>query len=255
MSISPSALEFLKGVQAASDPVTRFESALQIPARPFQSDLLNSTSQRVICMASRQLGKSSVVACLVWDAFMAGKTCVIIAPTEKQAKEFLLRVKDFRDADPFAPIGTQFLKTEVHAPNHRGRILAMPATDGARGFTADFLVLDEAALIDDELIAAVLPMRKKETGRLIVISTPMWRSGFFHDRWHDPANDFQKLRGHFREQASPGLVELIEKERHDLGPSRFQREYELVFAGSGESAIPLAALHAAINTEKQAIVL
>ena len=227
---------------------------MRIEARDFQKELLTSTSQRVICMASRQLGKSSAIGCVMWDGFSRGQVVVAICPTEKQAKELLLRVKGFRDTDPFAPLGTQFLKTEVSAPNHRGRIMVMPATDSARGFTADMLVLDEAALMDDEAIAAVLPMRKKETGRLLITSTPMWRSGFFHDRWTQPNGDWHKVRGHYREQATPELVALIEKERFDLGPSRFQREYELIFAGSGESAIPLAALHAA-KSERKAIVL
>jgi hypothetical protein len=116
----PELLKFLGGLTVSLDPLQRFRSALGEP-RSFQAELLTSTSSRVIAMASRQLGKSTAVACLTWDAFLRGLTVVVITPTEKQAKEFLLRVKEFRDADPFAPTGIAFLKTEVTATNHKGR--------------------------------------------------------------------------------------------------------------------------------------
>jgi hypothetical protein len=119
----------------------------------------------------------------------------------------------------------------------------MPATDSARGFTADLLILDEAAFFPtDDDVAAVLPMRKKDTGRLLVTSTPNFKSGYFW-RWWTEHNQFLKIRGHFRDY--PELVPLIERERQDLGPNRFQREYDLIFAGSGESAIPLSVLEKA----------
>ncbi|MEM7516069.1 MAG: terminase family protein, partial [Planctomycetota bacterium] len=140
---------FLGGLTVALNPAARFRACLGEP-RAFQRELLTTTATRVILMASRQLGKSSSVACIAWDAFLRGEVVVIITPTEKQAKEFLLRVKEFRELDPFAPRDIQFLKTEVSAAGFPGRILAMPATDSARGFTADVLILDEAAQIDDD---------------------------------------------------------------------------------------------------------
>lgn len=184
---------------------------------------------------------------------MRGETCLIVAPTEKQAKEFLLRVREFMDADPFTPIGLQFLKTEVSAPRWPGRILAMPATENIRGLTADLLIADELAQIGDDEMAAILPIRKKETGRFLASSTPMWRNGFFYDRWTE-VNDYQKIRGHFREQA-PELVDLIIAEKQDMGPNRWAREYDLIFAGASESVIGLDVLERAVSNNKKALVL
>jgi hypothetical protein len=232
----PELLKFLGGLTVSLDPLQRFRSALGEP-RSFQAELLTSTSSRVIAMASRQLGKSTVV---------------VITPTEKQAKEFLLRVKEFRDADPFAPTGIAFLKTEVTATNHKGRILAMPATESARGFTADVLVLDEAAQISDDEIAAVLPMRKKLTGRLVVISTPLWREGYFYERWTQP-NDYHKILGHYREV--PELADVIERERQDMSAQRFAREYDCQFSGSGEPLVSFATLQKAMNNKETALCL
>ena len=247
----PELRKFLGGLTVSLDPLQRFRAAMGEP-RAFQAELLTSTATRVIIMASRQLGKSTSVACLAWDYFLRGLTVVVITPTEKQAKEFLLRVKEFRDVDPFAPRGIQFLKTEVAADNHKGRILAMPATDSARGFTADVLVIDEAAQVGDDEIAAILPMRKKLTGRLIVTSTPLWREGFFYERWTQ-SNDYHKVLGHY--SSVPELIDVIEHEKQDLSAQRFAREYDCQFSGSGEPLVSFATLQRATENSETAICL
>lgn len=253
-ALDPALHRYLGGLTTSLDPIARFRAAMKVEPRQFQRDLLLSTSSHVVLMASRQLGKSTAVACVAWDAFLRGLVVVVITPTEKQAKEFLLRVKEFRDADPFAPLDIQFLKTEVSAASHKGRILAMPATDSARGFTADLLALDECALISDDDIAAVLPMRKKVTGRLLVTSTPMWKEGDFYRWWTEP-NDFQKILGHFRDCDDPELIEAIEKERDVISAARFAREYDCIFAGGGDPLLSAAVLARATNNTESALVL
>lgn len=251
MNLEPSLLKFLGGIAVSLDPIERFRAVMGEP-RSFQHQLLTSTSQRVIAAASRQLGKSTAIACIAWDAFLRGSTVVVIAPTDKQAKEFLLRVKAFRDADPFAPSGIQFLKTEVNALNHLGRILAMPATESARGFTADVLILDEAAYVGEDEIAAILPLRNKLTGRLIAISTPNLREGWFYERWSEP-NGYQKVFGHYRDV--PELAEIIDRERGDMSAQRFSREYDCQFVGSGEPLVSQAVLERAFQNREHALAL
>ncbi|MBA84191.1 terminase large subunit domain-containing protein [Thalassobius sp. S69A] len=253
-ALDPALHRFLGGLAVSLDPIARFRTTMGVEPRAFQRQLLSSTASHIILMASRQLGKSTAVACVAWDGFLRGLTVVVITPTEKQAKEFLLRVKEFRDADPFAPRDIQFLKTEVSAANHKGRILAMPATDSARGFTADILCLDEAALIADDDIAAVLPLRRKVTGRLLVTSTPMWKDGDFYRWWTGP-NDFEKILGHFRDCGDPELIAAIEKERDVISSQRFAREYDCIFAGGGDPLVSHATLMRATNNTEQALVL
>lgn len=254
MNLDPALHRYLGGLSASLDPIERFRAAMKVEPRPFQKHLLLSTASHVILMASRQLGKSTCVAAVAWDGFLRGLTVVLITPHEKQAKEFLLRVKEFRDADPFAPLDIQFLKTEVSAASHSGRILAMPATDSARGFTADILILDEAAQIADDDIAAVLPMRKKVTGRLLVTSTPLWKDGDFHRWWTEP-NDFHKVLGHYRDCGDPELIEAIEKERDVISSARFAREYDCLFAGGGDPLLSSSVLARATDNKECALVL
>jgi len=254
MNLDPHLHRFLGGLSVSLDPVERFKTAMDVEPRDFQRELLMSKASHIVLMASRQLGKSTSVACLAWDAFLRGLTVVVICPTEKQSKEFLLRVKDFRDAAPFAPSGIHFRTPEVSAANHKGRILAMPATDSARGFTADILCLDEAALIADDDIAAVLPLRKKVTGRLLVTSTPMWKDGDFYRWWTQP-NQFQKILGHFRDCGDPQLIAAIEAERDVISSARFAREYDCIFAGGGDPLVSHATLAKASDNKETALVL
>lgn len=253
MILDPHLHKFLGGLTVSLDPIARFRTAIGVEPRTFQRDLLTSTSSHVICMASRQLGKSTAIAAVAWSAFLRGQVVVCIAPTEKQAKEWLLRVKEFRDADPFTPAGIQFLKTEVAASNHKGRILAMPATENARGFTADVLCLDECALISDDDIASVLPLRKKMGGRLLVTSTPMWKDGDFY-RWWTKPNHFQKVLGHYRDCGDDDLIRAIEAERDVISSARFLREYDCQFAGGGDPLVSHATLERAMNNEEKALV-
>lgn len=255
MNLDPQLHQFLGGIAVSLDPVARFRAAMGVDPRPFQRAILTSTASHLICNASRQTGKSTAIAALCWNGFLKGLTVAIIAPTEKQSKEALLRVKEFRDADPFAPAGISFLKTEVNAPNFKGRILAMPATDSARGFTADLLCLDEAADLSEDEIAAVLPLRNKLTGRLLVTSTPKWRDGDFYRWWTEP-NDFQKVFGHYRDLVDePELIAAIEKERDVISAQRFAREYECQFAGGGAPLVTHATLERAMNNTEKALVL
>lgn len=128
----------------------------------------------------------------------------------------------------------------------------MPATDSTRGFTADILILDEAAYIGDEEIAAILPMRNKITGRLIAISTPNLREGWFYERWSQPG-DYHKVFGHYRDW--PDLRDLIEQERQDMSAQRFAREYDCQFVGSGAPLVTYTTLERAMNNTEKALVL
>ncbi|MCR9225776.1 MAG: hypothetical protein NXH70_17055 [Hyphomonas sp.] len=109
-------------------------------------------------------------------------------------------------------------------------------------------------MIADEDIAAVLPLRRKVTGRLLVTSTPMWKDGDFYRWWTGP-NDFERILGHFRDCGDPELIAAIEKERDVISSQRFAREYDCIFAGGGDPLVSHATLMRATNNTEQALVL
>jgi len=60
------------------------------------------------------------------------------------------------------------------------RILSLPGTEATvRGFSADLLIIDEAARVHDSLYEAVRPMLAVTGGRLVALSAPWGRRGWF----------------------------------------------------------------------------
>ena len=54
-----------------------------------------------------------------------------------------------------------------------------------RGYAAaDLVIIDEAARVEDDLISAFRPMLATSNGRLIALTTPAGKRGWFFDAWH-----------------------------------------------------------------------
>ena len=248
------ASDFLVGVAAAVDPVTRFRLTIGEPDA-YQVELLNTDPKRdaddqfVTCLASRQVGKSTTIASLAWEDLCQHKTVLLTAPSQRQSIELLRRVVDFKNADPFAPL-VKVNKTEIECLNGPGRIVSIPATDNARGFTADTIVIDEAAFIEDDAITAILPMRA-DAGRVLMISTPAGRSGFFYDIWSG-----KKGRRVFARSVDIARLEAkVEYDRRFMNDVRFRQEHLCEFLGAGTPLISFDTLDRASNPSVGALQL
>src|SRR5258706_941383 len=91
-------------------------------------------------------------------------------------------------------VGESFLKAEF---TNGSRIIALPGTERTiRGLAGvAVVIIDEAARCDDALIAAVRPMlATKANGRLLALSTPAGKRGFFFKDWTDPSSDWTRVR-------------------------------------------------------------
>jgi Terminase large subunit, T4likevirus-type, N-terminal len=240
--------DFVTSLLTAIDPCIRFRKAIGDPD-PWQREVLEADDRFVVVLASRQIGKSTAIACLAWAAFCEGQQVLIAAPSERQSKELLRRVHDFRHADPHAPMITRSNLTEIEGGNG-GRIMCVPATDQARGFTVDLLILDEAAFLPDDAIAALLPMRTAE-GRVLMISTPKGRDGFFYETWENG-----KVRKVFaRSIDTPRLANKVEFDRTFMSSLRFAQEHECRFLGGGMPLISTDVLDAAVTGSRGALTL
>ena len=245
---------FLRGLSVSLDPVERFRMTIGEPD-PYQIEIMRTDPERnpddqfVTCLASRQVGKSTTIAGLSWDDATRGKTVLIAALMQRQSMELLRRVIDFKNADPFAPRVIRQTLTELELQNG-GRVISIPATDGARGFTADTVVLDEASFLDDLAIAALLPMRKA-SGRVLMISTANGRQGFFYDTWVSK----KTRRIYARSVDIPRLTEKVAYDRRFMNDLRFRSEHLCEFLGGGVPLIGWDVLDRSANHEVKALCL
>lgn len=105
------------------------------------------------------------------------------------------------------------------------RVIALPGSESTtRGYSAATLaIIDEAARVPDPLIAAIRPSLAVTDGRLIALSTPAGRRGWFFANWTTG-------QGWERTEVTAGdcariSAAFLEDERRELGEFAYAAEY------------------------------
>jgi len=132
------------------------------------------------------------------------------------------------------------------------RVLALPGTERTiRGLAgADLILLDEAARVDDELLAAMRPMMATVNGSLIALTTPKGKRGWFFEAWTGGEKSWHRVK--VSASQCPRLTkEFLAEELRELGAMRFSEEYQLEFLEADESVFPTAIIDRAFTTEVQ----
>jgi hypothetical protein len=230
----------------ALDPVL-FAAACGITCDKWQADVLRSTARRALLLCSRQSGKSTTTAlAALHTALFAAGLVVILSPSQRQSGEMIRTIRGFAVHLGLTLASESVLKLEFDGG---GRIIALPGSETTtRGMAAAALVvIDEASRIDDALLSACTPMLATTNGRLIALTTPAGRRGWFYEAWH---SDTDWLR--IRVSASDcGRIsaEFLREELKVLGAQRFSEEYQLAFIDNNESVFPSAIIDAAFTME------
>lgn len=138
---------------------------------------------RITCvLSSRQKGKSLMIAnLLLYYAINCPKTknfCV--SPTLKQARAIYTVI-----VDAITPAGIieNSNATDLSLKISNGSYINFKSAEqGAalRGYTADFLCIDEACFISDDAFYTILPWVDARKAPLLMVSTPFIREGFFY---------------------------------------------------------------------------
>jgi Terminase large subunit, T4likevirus-type, N-terminal len=203
-----------------------FARTLGMVPDSWQEDLLGSEAPRVLLNVARQAGKSTVAALIALHRalYHPGSLVLILAPSERQAKETFSKVTAFYSklgatipADSDRKLGMELA--------NGSRIEALPGTEKTiRGFSgAALLIVDEAARVADELYYAIRPMLAVSGGRLMMLSTPYGKRGVFYGEWTGgegweryeiPANQCPRIPPSF-----------LEAERRSMPEWWFAQEY------------------------------
>jgi hypothetical protein len=109
------------------------------------------------------------------------------------------------------------------------RIVSLPGDEETvRCFSGvRLLVIDEAARVPDALYLSVRPMLAVSKGRLVALSTPWGKRGWFYEAWSGDG-PWERYRVSATEcpRISP---EFLAEERVALGEHFYAQEYELEF--------------------------
>jgi predicted phage terminase large subunit-like protein len=199
---------------------------------PWQTrTLLDCSTDRLLFLCSRQSGKSTVAAALALrEALLSPPALVLLlSPTLRQSGE-LFRDKVLRlyDALGRPVLPARLTATELVLTNG-SRIVSLPENEETvRGFSAvSLLIIDEAARVQPDLYRTVRPMLATSAGKLVCLSTPFGRQGWFYEAW-------QKEQGWRRVKITAAECpriskEFLAEERAALGGLWYRQEYECEF--------------------------
>jgi Terminase large subunit, T4likevirus-type, N-terminal len=238
-------------IACAVDPVL-FARACSIEPDEWQAKLLRERPRRSLLLCSRQSGKSTTTALMaLWSAIFEPPALVLlVSPSQRQSAELFRTVMLFHSKLDRVPALN--MQSVLRAEFVNGsRILALPGTERTiRGYAkADLVVIDEAARVEDELLAAVRPMlaTSSDGGRLIALTTPAGKRGWFFDAWTG-ADDWHRTRVTAKD--CPRITqEFLDEELRELGQQRFSEEYGLEFLDPDEAVFPTAIIDAAFTPE------
>ncbi len=225
--------------------------ALGLDLDPWQRDVLASEATQTAMLCSRQSGKSTVAALLAaWQALaVPGCLVLLLAPSERQAKLLLRSVRRFAAAVPDAARPTNDGRQSLELSNG-SEVVALPASEETiRGYAAvALLVVDEAAAVDDALYASMRPTLAVSGGRIVLLSTPRGKRGFFYREWVEGGDDW--LRVKVTAADCPRIpADWLARERARIGPWWAAQEYDVEFREAVDQVFGHDVVLAALSDE------
>jgi Terminase large subunit, T4likevirus-type, N-terminal len=257
-------------------PELILERAGMTPDR-WQTEVLRTRKAQVQLLCSRQVGKTLVAAALALRTALLEPPALVLVltPSERQSSEFMRRIKELHEAlrQPRSlagpvqsvhekqgteadqnqlyfhlPAKTRESSLQLHLDNG-SRIIGLPASEGKiRVYSSvALLLIDEASRVDDNLYRAMRPMLAVSRGRLLALSTPFGKRGWFHDAWHG-SGDWERVKV-TAEQCPRIPADFLAEERQALGERWFRQEYLCSFEDTIDAVFAYADIQAALSDE------
>jgi Terminase large subunit, T4likevirus-type, N-terminal len=229
------------------DP-SRFMDDAGFTPDPWQRDVLRSTDPRILMLNARQTGKSTVTASLALHhaIFTESALVLLIAKALRQSQELFRKVTGLLGRLPYHV--SLLRETTLCLEFENGsRIICLPENEETiRGFSeVTLLVIDEAALVDDGLYFSVRSILAVSNGRLVCLSTPRGKRGWFYEQWISE-HPWKRIK-----VTAPECTRIeqgfLDEERQALGAAWYGQEYLCEFAQSSWQVFDRGQIDAAFN--------
>jgi hypothetical protein len=204
-------------------------------------------NRKVILMEGRQQGKTvTAAACILhYTIFNADKTVAIMGNKTASAREVLSRYQTMYENLPiWMQQGVKtWNKGDIELENNCRIFTAATTTSGIRGKSVNWLYIDEAAIIPnnvaDEFFASVYPtISAGESTKILLTSTPLGYNHFWKF-WNESEKGANGFVNHFIPYTEiPGRDEKwAEEQLKLLGELKFNQEVLCAFLGSSNTLI------------------
>lgn len=246
-------------IKCSEDPIYFIETYLSIvdadgelvpfKLRDYQKEIILSykNNRRTIVGTARQAGKSTTTAAFItwFILFNERKNVAILANKDLTAMEILSRVQAiYETVPPWLQQGvTEWNKTEFVLENKSRVFSRATSKDSIRGYTIHFLMIDEAAHIDnwtEFYTSSSQTMSSGKKTKIAMVSTPNGLN-HFHEFWdgaikqkngfHPIKVTWNMIEGRDEEWKQNVLQEL------NFDEQKFAQEHEMEFIGSSGTLI------------------
>lgn len=217
-----------------------------------QQAVLNSPARYRVVVCGRRFGKTELGKMALVEAALAGGHVWWLAPTYKMANEVWGDLKRVLAPNTESVNNTDTTLT-LRANGGKVAVRSAHNPDNLRGAGLDFVVLDEAAFITDDVWPEVIrPMLLERKGRALFLSTPRGHNWFWRIYQRGNARDNPQWAAfHYPSSAAPHIsADELAAIQRETPAHVFESEYMAafvqhsgaVFRGIQRAAIaPLAA--------------
>ena len=238
-------------LSAALDPVLFARKNLGFEPDPWQEQALNWTGDRLLLNCCRQSGKSTTAAIIALHRalFYPGSLILLVSPSLRQSSELFKKVADEFNKLELKPKKPEDNRISLTLEN-RSRIISLPSSEATiRGFSGASLIIgDEASRIQDDLYFAVRPMLAVNGGKLILMTTPFGKRGFFFHEWTEGGDAWERIQ--LTAHDCPRIPAAFLEEEEKTMPSMFFRsEYLCEFTEAIDSVFSYELVMRAISSE------
>jgi hypothetical protein len=241
-------------LRSALDPATFAQHSLGLNLDPWQYQVLRSVERRIILNCARQTGKSlvAIILSLHRAIYYPGSLSLLVSPSLRQSSALIRRLINLLERLEVKPKLIEMNKLSITLESG-SIVLALPSREGnIRGYTANLVVEDEAARIDNNVHVALRPMVSTSGGRYIMASTPAGAHNHFWETWVR-GEGWQKVQ--VTAFDCPRIErEFLRAERIALGELMFAQEYLCQFTEASEQLFSTDMVDAAITDEVKPLI-
>lgn len=202
------------------------------PLKPWQREaydyIADSPNQGkvLVIKAKRQVGKNFLGTAVLLNYCAMGKVNAILEPSLNQCRRVFKQItKALSRSGLLASYNASTLTIEF---KNGAEILFKSAGSGdnLRGDTiTGILIIDEAAFIEDDIIETILPTIDANNANLMIISTPLFTSGFFYEEYISEGLNKLVLDWNNYDTSEFLSATKLEEYRKRLSPNKFKSEY------------------------------
>lgn len=222
---------------------------LKVEPFQYQADFMDAESKRKAFVSGRQVGKSRTASwmALHYAVTHPGSLVLVTADALRQSSELFSQIRSEMDESGLTDSqwGVDRDTQTTIEFEHGSRIKVVPtgrSGNKIRGFTADFIIVDEAAFVEDSIFEDVIePMTFVTDGTIVLCSTPYGQSGYFyqkatHPDWH---STWSPDNGGISSYDNPEIdQDTIDEFKEGKTKEQIRREVAGKFVEAGDSFFP-----------------